>query len=246
MGFPGGIPPGNPPPLFFKIEFIMVDSMSAQIKCVIFDCDGVLVDSVSSWRTLHTFFGTENHNLLEKFIAGEITDQEFMMLDIKMWKEVQPKIHQDDLFRAYSGIKLMPGARDVVSELISKGIFVAIVSAGVDIFVSTIASTLKVDDWIANGFNFDDEGYLLDEGIVRVSGQGKGLIVNKLIQMNNFQPNEVLCIGDSDIDLSMHIEGTSFIGFNPSRDNSREAFTNAGVPIIEEKDLRQIIPYVFN
>ncbi len=220
--------------------------MSGKIKCVIFDCDGVLVDSVSSWRTLHIFFGTENHNLLEKFIAGEITDQEFMSLDIKMWKEVQPKIHQDDLFRAYSGIKLMPGARDVVSELKSKGIFVAIVSAGVDIFVSTIANTLKVDDWIANGFNFDDEGYLLDEGIVRVSGQGKGLIVNKLIQMNNFQPNEVLCVGDSDIDLSMHIEGTSFIGFNPSRDNSRDAFNNAGVPIIEEKDLRKIIPYVFN
>ena len=88
------------------------------IKNFIFDCDGVLVDSVSSWRSLHTFFGTENHNLLEKFIAGEITDQEFMRLDIKMWKEVQPKIHQDDIFRAYSGIKLMPGARDVVSKLI--------------------------------------------------------------------------------------------------------------------------------
>jgi len=224
----------------------MVDSMAANIKCVIFDCDGVLVDSVSSWRTLHTHFGTDNHNLLEKFIAGEITDQEFMRLDIQMWKKVQPNIHQDDLFRAYSGIKLIPGTREVVSELITNGIYVAIVSAGVDIFVSTIAGTLKVDDWIANGFKFDDEGYLLDEGIVRVSGQGKGIIVNKLIEMNKFKPEEVLCIGDSDIDLSMHVEGTNFIGFNPSRDNSREAFKNAGVTIIEEKDLREILPYVFN
>ena len=150
--------------------------MNNQIKCVVFDCDGVLVDSVSSWRTLHSFFGTENHDLLQKFISGEITDQEFMSLDIKMWKDVQPKIHQDDIFRAYSGIKLMPGARETVSELISRGIYVAIVSAGVDIFVSTIASTLKVDDWIANGFYFDDEGYLLDEGIVRVRGEGKDKI----------------------------------------------------------------------
>ena len=137
----------------------------SEIKCVIFDCDGVLVDSVSSWRTLHEHFGTENHGLLEKFIAGELTDQEFMSLDIKMWKSVQPKIHHDDLFRIYSGIKLMPGARDLVSKLISKGIFVAIVSAGVDIFVSTIAGLLKVNDWIANGFKFDEDGYLLDEGI---------------------------------------------------------------------------------
>ncbi|MBK00310.1 MAG: hypothetical protein CMB48_05050 [Euryarchaeota archaeon] len=219
--------------------------MSNKIKCVVFDCDGVLVDSVSSWRTLHSFFGTQNHNLLEKFLSGEITDQEFMNLDIQMWKEVQPKIHQDDLFRAYSGIKLMPGARETVSELISNGIFVAIVSAGVDVFVSTIAGTLKVNDWIANGFNFDEEGYLLDDGIVRVSGQGKDKIVNKLIQMNDFAPNEVLCIGDSDIDLSMYVEGSSFVGFNPSRENSRRAFEDAGVPIIEEKDLRLILPYVF-
>ena len=49
--------------------------MNNQIKCVVFDCDGVLVDSVSSWRTLHSFFGTENHDLLQKFISGEITDQ---------------------------------------------------------------------------------------------------------------------------------------------------------------------------
>ena len=44
----------------------------------------------------------------------------------------------------------------------------------------------------------------------------------------------------------MHVDGTHFVGFNPSRDNSRDAFNNAGVPIIEEKDLRQILPYVFN
>ena len=220
--------------------------MSNKIKCVVFDCDGVLVDSVSSWRTLHSFFGTQNHNLLEKFLSGEITDQEFMNLDIQMWKEVQPKIHQDDLFRAYSGIKLMPGARETVSELISNGIFVAIVSAGVDIFVSTIAGTLKVNDWVANGFNFDEDGYLLDDGIVRVSGQGKDKIINKLIQMNEFAPNEVLSIGDSDIDLSMYVEGSSFVGFNPSRENSKRAFEDAGVPIIEEKDLRLILPYVFD
>ena len=27
---------------------------------VFFDCDGVLVDAVSSWRTLHDAFGTDN------------------------------------------------------------------------------------------------------------------------------------------------------------------------------------------
>ena len=33
-----------------------------------------------------------------------------------------------------------------------KGVLVAIVSSRVDIFVGMVASMLKVDDWIANGF----------------------------------------------------------------------------------------------
>ena len=44
----------------------------------------------------------------------------------------------------------------------------------------------------------------------------------------------------------MYVEGSSFVGFNPSRENSKRAFEDAGVPIIEEKDLRLILPYVFD
>ena len=52
-------------------------------------------------------------------------------------------------------LKVMPGAKQLIAELKEAGIFVAIVSAGVDLFVSSIASMLKVDDWIANGFEFN-------------------------------------------------------------------------------------------
>ena len=109
---------------------------NSEVKCVIFDCDGVLVDSVSSWKTLHDYFGTDNSLNLKRFINGELTDVEFMSLDISMWKDKQDPIHRDVLFRAYSGVKLMEGARELVAELKDKGVFVAIVSAGVDIFVS--------------------------------------------------------------------------------------------------------------
>ena len=55
----------------------------ASTTSVIFDCDGVLVDSVSSWRTLHDHFGTDNSDELARFIAGEISDVEFMRSDIR-------------------------------------------------------------------------------------------------------------------------------------------------------------------
>ena len=130
--------------------------------CVAFDCDGVLADSISSWRTIHDHFGTDSKDLLFKFMAGEISDSEFMAADIALWKDKSPKIHRDDIFRAYSGCKLMKGAKQLVSDLKEAGIYVAIVSAGVDLYVQSIAAMVQADDWIAYGFNFDDDGWLMD------------------------------------------------------------------------------------
>ena len=183
--------------------------MSDVCLCVVFDCDGVLVDSVSSWKTLHDGFGTDNSKNLSRFIAGEISDVEFMRSDIAMWKEIRSPIHRDELFRMYSGIALMPGARELVARLQEHGVYVAIVSAGVDLFVSSIAALLKVDDWIANGFEFDDEDYLSDNGICRLHASGKGDIIQRLIEMHGFESKNVLSVGDSEMDLSMMIEGSS-------------------------------------
>ena len=217
---------------------------SLDIKCVIFDCDGVLVDSVSSWKTLHDHFGTDNSLNLTRFINGELTDVEFMRSDIQMWKEKSNPIYRDELFRAYSGVKLMNGARELVSELKEKGIFVAIVSAGVDIFVSSIAAMLKADDWIANGFHFNDDDTLSDEGICRLHATKKDLVIEKIIKMHGFTPQNCISVGDSEMDLSMQVDGSGFIGFNPSRESSFKAFKEAGVPIIEEKNLLLLRPYV--
>ena len=217
---------------------------NSEVKCVIFDCDGVLVDSVSSWKTLHDYFGTDNSLNLKRFINGELTDVEFMSLDISMWKDKQAPIHRDVLFRAYSGVKLMEGARELVAELKDKGVFVAIVSAGVDIFVSSIASMLKVDDWIANGFKFNDDETLSDEGVCRLHATKKDVVIRKLMTMHNFSPEDCVSIGDSEMDLSMIVDGCRFIGFNPSRESSMNAFESAGVPIVKEKDLMLLKPYL--
>ena len=198
--------------------------------------------AVSSWSTLHDAFGTDNALNLNRFIRGEISDVEFMRSDIQMWKAVQDPIHQDELFRSYAGVRLMPGARDTVQRLKDEGVFVAIVSAGVDLFVSSIASMLNVDDWIANGFVFDDDGYLTDEGVCRLHATGKGDVISKLLAMNDLAAEDCVSVGDSEMDLSMMVEGSGFIGFNPTRDSSKEAFAAAGVPVVNVKDLRAILP----
>ena len=218
--------------------------MAKTCRCVVFDCDGVLVDSVSSWKTLHDGFGTDNSTNLSRFIEGEITDVEFMRSDIAMWKEIQDPIHKDELFRMYSGIVLMNGARETIQQLQDEGVYVAIVSAGVDLFVSSIAAMLKVDDWIANGFKFDDDGYLTDDGVCRLHASGKGDVITRLMDMHGFDADEIVSVGDSEMDLSMMIEGSHFIGFNPSRESSLNAFTKAGIPIVTQKDLSMILEHI--
>ena len=218
--------------------------MSNVPKVVVFDCDGVLVDSVSSWKTLHDHFGTDNSHNLTRFINGELTDVEFMRSDIQMWKEIQNPIYRDELFRSYSGVKIMPGAKELVAELKESGVFVAIVSAGVDLFVSSIAAMLKVDDWIANGFVFNDDDTLSDEGVCRLHATKKDTIIQKILDMQGFDAEDCVSVGDSEMDLSMQVEGSRFIGFNPSRESSLSAFENAGVPIVFEKNLLNLKPYL--
>ncbi|MDP6906108.1 MAG: HAD family phosphatase [Candidatus Thalassarchaeaceae archaeon] len=215
------------------------------IKAVCFDCDGVLIDTVSSWRIIHDFFGTDSGEMLDRFIRGELTDKEFMADDIGKWKSVQSTIHRDELMRCYQGVTLMDGARDLVEALKEQGVYVAIVSAGVDLLIGSIAKLLKVDDWVSNGFQYDEDGFLLDDGVVRVPAHGKGEMVSKLARINQFSPSEIVSIGDNVTDLSMQIPGSHFIGFNGLKESAITGFEDAGVPHVREKDCRSLWPHIF-
>jgi len=54
----------------------------------------------------------------------------------------------------------------------------------------------------------------------------------------------VVSVGDSEMDLSMHIEGSRFIGFSPTRPSSIEAFAAAEVPVVNGRDLNGLRPFL--
>ena len=183
--------------------------------------------------------------MLDRFLRGEVSDEEFMADDIGLWKSVQSDIHRDELMRCYQGVKLMTGARELVEALQARGIIVAIVSAGVDLLIGSIAKLLKVDDWISNGFQYDEDGFLLDEGIVRVPAHHKDDMVEKLVRIHNLDPSEIVSVGDNHTDLSMQIPGSGFIGFNGQKQIAIDGFAAAGVPHVQEKDCRLLWPHLF-
>jgi len=183
--------------------------------------------------------------MLDRFLRGEVSDEEFMADDIGLWKSVQSDIHRDELMRCYQGVKLMTGARELVEELQARGIIVAIVSAGVDLLIGSIAKLLKVDDWISNGFRYDEDGFLLDEGVVRVPAHHKDDMILKMARIHNLDPSEIVSIGDNHTDLSMQIPGSGFIGFNGQKQIAIDGFAAAGVPHVQEKDCRLLWPHLF-
>ena len=103
---------------------------------------------------------------------------------------------------------------------------------------------VQADDWIANGFNFDDDGWLMDEGVVRVPAMGKDVPIQRLLDIIDCPPNRLISVGDSGMDLSMKIEGSTFIGFNPQRETAKLAFAEADITVIESKDLNDLRPYL--
>ncbi len=184
--------------------------------------------------------------MLDRFLRGEISDAEFMADDIGLWKSVQPEIHRDELMRCYQGVKLMTGARELIEALQARGVIVAIVSAGVDLLIGSIAKMLNVDDWVSNGFLYDENGFLLDDGDVRVPAHHKDAMVEKFARINDLEPSEIVSVGDNHTDMSMRIPGSGFIGFNGQKQIAIDGFADAGVPHVQEKDCRLLWPHLFN
>ena len=77
------------------------------IKLVVFDMDGVLTDTYSSWKYVHDFFNTSNDESVETYLKGEIDDMEFIRRDAALWKENGKAIKKEKLTEILSDVCLM-------------------------------------------------------------------------------------------------------------------------------------------
>ncbi|MDG6218038.1 MAG: HAD-IB family phosphatase, partial [Candidatus Thermoplasmatota archaeon] len=120
------------------------------IKLVLFDMDGVLVDSISSWKHIHTFFSTNNDHSVDAYVKGLITDEEFIRQDVSQWKKDNEFIFLEELHDIFSSLSLMDGARTCVNCLKKNGVMLGIVSAGIDLLANQVASELGITMVYAN------------------------------------------------------------------------------------------------
>ena len=118
---------------------ITINSRVPKFDLIIFDLDGVLADTVSSWVWLHDHFGVNNDASYYEYMAGKIDDAEFMRRDIALWLGKQKKLHITDIEQILDKIPIMPGFTETMAILDFLNITAAIVSGGLNHLAHRIA-----------------------------------------------------------------------------------------------------------
>jgi phosphoserine phosphatase len=207
------------------------------LRLVAFDMDGTLVDVDSSFAPVYHHFEDNNDEGLRRFLANEITDEEFMRSDIAIWRKHAPALTVFDLERILATVPTMPGAGPLVEGLRKRGVRTAIISGGIDLLARRIARELKIDVALANGFRVTADGRLTGEGIIRVPIHGKETVLAALQSQLGIDPAETAAVGNSEIDVGLFRRSRLGIAFLPAD----EAVRRAAHAIVEERDLTRVL-----
>jgi len=211
-----------------------------KIELVFFDMDGVLADTISSWKHIHDYFETSNERSVDEYLRGNIDDLEFIKRDVLLWKENGKLTRKDTLQDILYDVPLIEGAEKCLSFLKNNNIKTAIVSAGLDILAEKVARELSIDYVFANGVKIDDDGRLTGEGILQVQLIYKDKNVTNLAEKLKIPLEKCAAVGNSCFDIPMFETCGVGIAFNPADDCVREA---ADI-IIEGNDLSRVIPVI--
>lgn len=210
------------------------------LKLVVFDMDGVLVNTKSSWYYIHSYFGTDNFQNIRLYNQNKIDYLEFMKKDISLWFKNKEKININTIKKILETVPIMEGADKVFKYLQNKNIQTAIVTGGLELLANRLKDKFNINYIFANALETDGNCDLTGNGIMRVEPREKGKVLEKLMDDLSLNSIEVAAVGDGEIDISMFKLADMSIAFDPINDNvSREAKV-----VIREKDLSKILPYL--
>ena len=211
-----------------------------KLKLVVFDMDGVITDTLSSWKYVHDYFNTSNEKSVEEYIQGKIDDMEFIRRDANLWKENGKSITQKRLEELLKDVPLMKGAEECIKHLKENKIKTAIVSAGINVLADNVAKKLRIKDVLANGVKTDNNGYLNGIGILNVKLMYKDIAIKNLAKKSNINLENIVAVGNSCFDIPMFEVSGLGIAFNPEDECTKKAADF----VVLEKDLRKILPYI--
>lgn len=216
--------------------------MDTAIRLAVFDMDGVLIESYSSWVLVHRHFGTNNEDSLRAFLNGEIDDFEFIRRDVERWSQARGSVPLREVRQILDAAPLVPGAIDTLLTLKERGLVTAIVSGGLRYLAERIGALGAVDHVHANDVQVDEMGCLTGGGIVNVPLKEKGTVVSAIQEGLGIGPERTAVVGDTAVDVSMFRHARVSIAFNPGD----EVVEGAASAVVRARDLTAVLPIILD
>ncbi|MAH32992.1 hypothetical protein CL615_01230 [archaeon] len=213
-------------------------------KLVCFDVDGTLVDNVKfSWQVFHDYFQTDEKKRQEaknNFFNGKISYKEWAEQDIGMWKEKNMK--KEDFFKAMGSLRLMKGAKEVLDELKSRGMKLAIISGSMNVVLEKFIPDYKeiFDDVFLSWIYFDENGSITKVEATEFDIEKKAIALRQIADKENIKLEECVFVGDFLNDIKIMQEAGLGIAFNCEHDKLKDV---ADI-VIEKKDLREVLKHI--
>ena len=214
------------------------EKMTTAPSLVFFDMDGVLLDTVSSWRYVHDYFGTTNERSIMPYLRGDIDYLEFIRRDVSLWKKDGHHIEKTTLQNIMNSIPFIKGAKECISFLHVHQIQTAIVSAGIDLLAKRVAGDLGIDYVFANEVKVGSDGRLTGEGVLHVELMQKDKNIKALAQELRIPLSACVAIGNSCFDIPMFEACGLGIAFNPED----SCVVQSADIVIKDKDFHKLIP----
>ena len=174
----------------------------SQIKLVVFDMDGTIIEPRSSWAMIHDYFGTDNTEMLQMYIDHKISDMEFVKADIKLWNSKSDvPVNEEYINSILDKAKPRKGAEELITSLHEANIKTVILSGGIQYLADKWAKEWNMACAFANDLIDDADGNLTAN--INASGHNKGPLMEKIIKDFDLTGNEVAAVGDTMVDLPM-------------------------------------------
>jgi HAD superfamily phosphoserine phosphatase-like hydrolase len=222
-----------------------------EYRLVAFDLDGTLLQGDNYkwswtlvWKHLN-YADTVRSNLMTRYLnkkkdghAGwykEWCDRTAALFRKKGLKRA-------DFAAITNGLTPVDGLDETISALKSRGLKLAIISGGIDVFLlEKMSNYAEFFDYVfINKFSFDKDGLFTGVAATPYDFEGKWKAIQEICEWEGLTANQVVFVGDgfNDEDVIGRVGLT--IGFKPG---SSLMQSNVNI-VIKEPDLRNILPHV--
>lgn len=212
------------------------DNSEARIKLVVFDMDSTLIDAETIDELAEAAgVGDKVAAITEQAMHGKLDYSEALIERVRLLEGLTiEKAHE-----ALDRMPFMPGAKELIKYLKSRGYRTAMISGGFTLAADRVGEALGMDHVVSNELLINND-HITGEVTGPLTGEGsKELVLEEISGEYGIEPEECIVIGDGANDICIFKRARYAIAFN-----SKPILHEHADVVITEKNLEAVIPVI--